>query len=309
MIQSGVLAASVFCKQMLAVKRCSSIRLPCRKPCCSSGCIASSESSMRPNMRYANNLYSKRTFAIGRKSDTDFAVLVFGSILKSVICQEGGTIPLVSTWVITCSKAFKKSSGECFKSSATRPKKSPVLPTFKRDIACFNSAIVQGASVNLGLVMGGAGSPWNKRANISAKSSARGWICNFIARRPNHDPQHFPRWRIAQVCRKFSRSPQAKFLPMELSDMERQFLPPHGINGLAPVVAEVPERWGWFECDNLCTRNTILFSTFKNTVFQYFARKIWRFLQHFPQTILKQTCGSINIQNWRPIFQIQSLVP
>ena len=68
-------------------------------------------------------------------------------------------------------------------------------------------------------------------------------ICNFIARRPKNDPQHFPRWKIAQISRKFSRSPQAKFLSMELSDMERQFLPPHGINSLAPVVAEVPERW------------------------------------------------------------------
>ena len=41
MIQSGALAASVFCKETLAVQRCSSIRLPCRKPCCSSGCITS----------------------------------------------------------------------------------------------------------------------------------------------------------------------------------------------------------------------------------------------------------------------------
>ena len=53
---------------------------------------------MRHNMRYANNLYSKGTFAIGRKSDTDFAALVFRSILKSVIRQEGGTFPLVGAW-------------------------------------------------------------------------------------------------------------------------------------------------------------------------------------------------------------------
>ena len=114
--------------------------------------------------------------------------------LKSVICQEGGTFPLVSTWVITCSKAFKKSIRRRFqKFFPTRPKKSPVLLTFKRDIACFNSAIVQGGSVNVGLIMGGAGSPWKKCANIFCKIISMRLICNFIARRPKHDPQHFPR--------------------------------------------------------------------------------------------------------------------
>ena len=107
MIQSGVLAASVFCKQTLAVKKCSSIRLPCRKPCCSSGCIASSESSMRPNMRYANNLFSKRTFAIGRELDTDFAVFVFGSIVKSVICQRVGHFHLSALGSLLAAKRSK----------------------------------------------------------------------------------------------------------------------------------------------------------------------------------------------------------
>ena len=103
--------------------------------------------------------FVQQTYVGNGKSDTDLAALVFGSILKSVLCQEDGIFPVVSTSLITCSKAFKKSSGECFKSSATSPKSSPLFPMFRRDIACLNSAIVQGGSVNVGIVMGGEGSP------------------------------------------------------------------------------------------------------------------------------------------------------
>ena len=53
-------------------------------------------------------------------------------------------------------------------------------------------------------------------------------ICNFMARRAKHAPRHLPRGRISQACRKLRRFPTAKFLSMELLDMEGQFLPPHG---------------------------------------------------------------------------------
>ena len=62
-------------------------------------------------------------------------------------------------------------------------------------------------------------------------------ICNFMARRPKHDPQHFPPWRIAQVCRKFCRSPEAKFLSMELSDME------HFLSFLVSFLLTVSTVW------------------------------------------------------------------
>ena len=86
-----------------------------------------------------------------------FSCLCLRKHLEECPLPGGGTFPLLSTSLITSSKVFKKSSGECFKSSATSPRSSPLFLLFKRDIACFNSAIVHGGSVNVGIVMGEQG--------------------------------------------------------------------------------------------------------------------------------------------------------
>ena len=51
------------------------------------------------------------------------------------------------------------------------------------------------------------------------------------------------------------------------------------INSLAPVVAEVPGCWGWFDCESPHVRETMLFST----VFQHFAKMGRLIFQHFFQ--------------------------
>ena len=65
--------------RVFADKRCSSTHRPARKPCCSSGCSASSICSNLPRRRYANVLYNNRTFAIGRWNGTIFLTIrLFG---------------------------------------------------------------------------------------------------------------------------------------------------------------------------------------------------------------------------------------
>ena len=47
--------------------------------------------------------------------------------------------------------------------------------------------------------------------------------------------------------------------------MERRFFSLDNINSLAPVVAEVPGCWGWFEGESLHARNAMLFLTVSST--------------------------------------------
>ena len=74
MLHTGKPVVSALSHKIFADKRCSSSRRPARKPCCSSGCSASSTCSNLPRRRYANVLYNNRTFAIGLKSVVCFAL-------------------------------------------------------------------------------------------------------------------------------------------------------------------------------------------------------------------------------------------
>ena len=131
------------------------------------------DSSMRPNMKYSNNLDSKTAFTMNRKSSTDLVVLVLGSMLKRVSGQDGEKFSCVNTSVITCSNALKKLSGQCFKSFATSFK------AFSQPCHCPRPF----------------GQRRHRRSSGAyhfSKIKGTGLICNFMARRPKHDPQHFP---------------------------------------------------------------------------------------------------------------------
>ena len=64
---------------------------------------------------------------------------------------------------------------------------------------------------------------------------------------------------------------------MKFWAMEGQFLPSDSINSLAPVVAEVPESCGWFECEIL---HAVVFH-FQDNV-PAVRKKGWTFFPTFP---------------------------
>ena len=97
------------------------VRLPCRKPYCSSGCVGSCEPSLRPNMKIAKSSYNVHSQDTGNQTPDIFS-LVPGNILKNIICEESSTFLFVSTVAIMCSRALKKSSGKCFQSSGSCPR-------------------------------------------------------------------------------------------------------------------------------------------------------------------------------------------
>ena len=173
-IHTGTSSERVLSSTRFVVSRCSSMRRSARNPCCSSGCPASKVASILPSTKYANVLYNSLTTAIGRKSDVDFAPLVFGNMLNTVCFHVSGTSPVKSTVPNKCNNASNITSGEWWRSSATSPTSSAALFVFNRVIAFLSSAIVQGASVKQGSTIGLPGFPANNCSSISANSNGCG---------------------------------------------------------------------------------------------------------------------------------------
>ena len=101
---------------------------------------ASKQASKQTNKQTNNQANKQTNKQANKQTNKQTNKQVFGNILKNVIWQEGRPF-LVSTCVIMCSRAFKKSSGRL----PTSPRPSPF---FKSKFPRFNFVIVQGGLAN-----------------------------------------------------------------------------------------------------------------------------------------------------------------
>ena len=90
---TGIPTSKALSRNTFAVKKCFSMRLPRRKPGCSSGWWSSSWCSILSRTRHANTLYNKRMLAMGLKSATCCGRIFLGNMLNKVQNHDRGTAP------------------------------------------------------------------------------------------------------------------------------------------------------------------------------------------------------------------------
>ena len=87
-------------------------------------------------------LYKNLTTVIGRKSDVEFAPLIFGNMLNIVCLHVSGAFPVNRIVRNNCNSACNIPSGEWCRSSATSPASSAALFAFNHATALFSSGMV-----------------------------------------------------------------------------------------------------------------------------------------------------------------------
>ena len=141
-IHIGTWSERALSSTRFVVSRCCSMRPSARNPCCSFGCPASKVAFILPSSKYANVCIKNLTTVIGRKSDVEFAPLIFGNMLNIVCLHVSGAFPVNRIVRNNCNSACNIPSGEWCRSSATSPASSAALFAFNHATALFSSGMV-----------------------------------------------------------------------------------------------------------------------------------------------------------------------